>query len=229
MVVQVWWSRLLGRVSGVTAKPRRLFKYLLCGLCRSVDRDRLFSPRAPKVFILEPFVDIFCISKEAYGVSARLVELKAFIKFLEDKCDFVFNINSFDHRIKLQKCVYIAKILGWDCPHYSYNIYMRGPYSPDLTSDYYAIANQYLGLDNYVSHLPKFDADRFAQTVGGKDIGWLEIATTLLSVYKNNRQRMGHDELIAFALERTKEIKANYGDSFITQVLSDLVRYDLLT
>jgi uncharacterized protein YwgA len=189
----------------------------------------LFSLRAPKAFILEPSVDTFCISKEAYGVSARLVELKAFIEFLEDKCDFAFNINSFYHRIKLQKCVYIAKILGWDCPHYSYNIYMRGPYSPDLTSDYYAIANQPLVLNNYESHLPKFDIDKFVQTIGGKDIEWLEVATTLLSVYKNNKHRIRRNELIAFALERTKEIKANYGDSFITQVLSDLLRYDLLT
>jgi uncharacterized protein YwgA len=189
----------------------------------------LLSLRAPKAFILEPFVDISCISTEATGVNARLVGLKAFIKFLEDKCCFVFNVNRFDHRIKLQKYVFIAKMLGWDISHYSYNIYMRGPYSPDLTVDYYELANHQIQLENYEQLLPRFDTDKFTKTVEGKDIEWLEVATTLLSVYKNNKHRIGREELIAFALERTKEIKANYGDSFITQVLSDLVRYDLLT
>jgi uncharacterized protein YwgA len=36
-------------------------------------------------------------------------KLKTFIKFLSNKVGFTFDIDNFDHRIKLQKYVYIAK------------------------------------------------------------------------------------------------------------------------
>jgi len=47
------------------------------------------------------------------------------------------SLGSFNDRMKLQKLVYLLRELGHDCP-YSFDWYVRGPYSPSLTSVLYA-------------------------------------------------------------------------------------------
>ena len=47
-------------------------------------------------------------------------------------------IVKFDDRIKSQKVQYFAQIFGVS-PIYSFNLYIRGPYSPDLAHDLYEV------------------------------------------------------------------------------------------
>ena len=161
-------------------------------------------------------------------MNARLVELITFIQFLRDNCGFVFNINNFNHRIILQKYVFIAKSLGWNCPDYAYNIYMRGPYSPELAKDYYALDDEQISNTDYKKNLLKFDQVKFIQVIQGKTVDWLEIATTLVSLYNNNRHRMSHDELISFVYERATEIKSNHNPDFIAYIFHELEQYGLI-
>ena len=48
------------------------------------------------------------------------------------------NINTVEDRKEKQKAIYLAKVFGIDLG-YSYGWYVRGPYSPSLTNDYYEL------------------------------------------------------------------------------------------
>ena len=48
------------------------------------------------------------------------------------------DIESIDQRVTLQKAIYLAQAAGIPL-RYRYNWYVMGPYSPDLTRDYYAL------------------------------------------------------------------------------------------
>lgn len=47
-------------------------------------------------------------------------------------------LNTFDNRLKTQKMQYLAQLFGIT-PTYSYNLYWRGPYSPHLSKDLFAL------------------------------------------------------------------------------------------
>jgi hypothetical protein len=49
------------------------------------------------------------------------------------------NIDTIDDRKRVQKAVYLAQLPGVDLG-YRFGWYLRGPYSTDLTKDYYALA-----------------------------------------------------------------------------------------
>jgi hypothetical protein len=68
-------------------------------------------------------------------MDARLIVLRRFLEALgEDD-----TINGFDQRKRLQKAVYMGQLSGVDLG-YRYGWYIKGPYSTDLTRDYYALA-----------------------------------------------------------------------------------------
>lgn len=157
----------------------------------------------------------------------RLVELKAFISFLKERIGFDFDVENFNHRIALQKYVFIAKQLGWDNT-YSYNIYVRGPYSPDLANDYYALCKIEIGDIDYKKVLPSLDADRSSKILCDKGVAWLEVAATIESVYLGNRHRMNKKDAALFALERTKELKSGYSPVFIKDAFDTLMKTNLI-
>ncbi len=115
----------------------------------------------------------------------RLKILKVFLEALRKSIDFKFNVNSFDHRLKLQKLVYIAKSLGVPKLEYDFNLYLRGPYSPELADDYYNLVESVGICEDEVETLLSNEAFRkFAELVNGKDGLWLEIAATLIELKK---------------------------------------------
>jgi len=86
-----------------------------------------------------------------------------------------------DRRIRLQKIVYFSKQLGID---YNYSMYVHGPYSPQLTNDYYSLseddirdAPSYRGINEIY---PKIEELFKSETI------WLETAATIISVKKVN-------------------------------------------
>jgi uncharacterized protein YwgA len=156
------------------------------------------------------------------------VELKAFIEFLKDNLGFVFDVDRFDHRIMLQKYMFLVQLLDWGGKPYYYNIYMHGPYSPELAKDYYNLGTYQIGNGRYKAHLPIFNQTKFIQVVQGKGVDWLEIGATLLSLYNNNVHRMTRAELVPFVFERAKEIKSNFDDRYIANIFYELEQYGLL-
>ena len=145
--------------------------------------------------------------------------LASFVSFLEDSQLIDFNViqdeddNGFVNRLRMQKYVYLAKYYGLDLG-YSYTMYRYGPYSPDLTSAYYNLAES----DYTIQDLPTtFKAPEFVNLVGDKDENWLEIATTLLHQAKKIPDREA-------LVKRVESIKCSYPIEYIRGVLTDLTR-----
>jgi uncharacterized protein YwgA len=110
----------------------------------------------------------------------RLERLAKFIKALEYKGVFKFNINNFIHRLKLQKYVYLARKFGFDLG-YEYNMYIHGPYSPDLARDYYALDIQSVTGREELK-------EEFIRLIKGASERWLELAASILMIH----ERYGH-------------------------------------
>lgn len=132
------------------------------------------------------------------------------IKRLRDESD-----DGFENRLKLQKYVYLAKRFGLDLG-YHYNIHLYGPYSRQLTKDYYN-----LNPDDVCSaHTPHgLQHEEFMSSVGDKRPEWLEIAATI--IYEKNIETN-------FTLERLYLMKCEHTHGFIDSVYADLKDLNLL-
>ncbi|MEM2365691.1 MAG: hypothetical protein QXL06_01980 [Nitrososphaerota archaeon] len=113
-------------------------------------------------------------------VSIRKGVLAAFIRFLKDRLGYVFNVEEeFDKRFLLQKYVFLAKYFGLNLG-YGYSLYIYGPYSRELSDDYYELVRQNPLPE---ADLPSgFDAEGFIELVRGRDARWLEVAASILTV-----------------------------------------------
>lgn len=108
-------------------------------------------------------------------------------------------INTMDDRIGIQKVVCMVQEAGLQLG-YSYNWYVRGPYSPSLASDYYAIAQngaehsgQKLVLTEYARSVvlkvqPLLDPP---EEFNLGRVYWLELLASIL--YLRKRLRMSDD------------------------------------
>jgi len=150
-------------------------------------------------------------------------KLNRFIHLLNDKIGFSFNVEDFDHRLKLQKYVFISKYFGFN-HSYIYNLYIKGPYSSELAEEYYDMS-----LNEFNSNSLDMDIDSFSLLVKGKDIKWLESAATMLSLYStyksnyNNKNKINSHRLI----KETSTIKHRIDIDTIKTVYSDLDDFNL--
>lgn len=109
------------------------------------------------------------------------------MKSLKDNEIIDFNKDSFVHRLKLQKYVFIARKYGLDTG-YDYSLYIHGPYSSGLADDYYAI--------NDFSRAKKIELDtEFTKLVKNKSKKWLELASKII-VIKDRYDQISDDKLI---------------------------------
>jgi uncharacterized protein YwgA len=100
------------------------------------------------------------------------------------------NSSFFNNRLKIQKYVYLSKYYGLDL-HYVYDMYLHGPYSRQLASDYYSIAHNH---EKYNDKINTHIREQFFELVKDKDIEWLDIewldiewleaASTLISLHE---------------------------------------------
>ena len=102
-------------------------------------------------------------------------------------------VDTFVQRLKSQKIQYLAQLFGVS-PVYVFNLYLRGPYSPDLAHDLYQLKERNITpvkakfvpeeLESRFAELEKFLKDKY-------DIRQLEIITSLhwlLKVLKMPKQ-----------------------------------------
>ncbi len=127
----------------------------------------------------------------------------------------VGNRSNFDDRLISQKVQYISQLFGLT-PYYSFNLYLRGPYCPDLTRILYDIEpkNIIMGL--------KFSSpdmgERFKKVKGfikNKDSRKLELITTFHLL----RFLLGMRE--TSAVTRLKELK-NANDKEVKYVIEEV-------
>lgn len=117
----------------------------------------------------------------------------------------------FNNRLKIQKYVYLAKYYGLDM-QYDYNMYRHGPYSPKLAEDYYILAkNPRLYANRTSLDIP----NEFFESISNKNIEWLEVASTLLSLRRFFTDRES-------LLERAANMKEHIASETIGSVLMNL-------
>ena len=149
--------------------------------------------------------------------------LKGFIGFLERHGMLEFDIDGdgdrqFTNRLKLQKYVLLAKHLGMPF-HYTYGMYLYGPYSSPLAADYYTLARE---QDDILPDTTpdEFKKDDFLKAVHN-DPNWLEVAATIID-------RNEHTRIRASLMEKVFRIKSTFDKKFITGVMNDLEKHGLV-
>lgn len=64
------------------------------------------------------------------------------LKLALTELDVPISIKMLGERLLIQKAIYLAQSLGGVPLGYTYSWYVRGPYSPNLTKDYYALGTK---------------------------------------------------------------------------------------
>ncbi len=146
--------------------------------------------------------------------------LANFIRFLEDRGLVRFDVigdgdEEFSNRFRIQKYVFLAKNMGFKMP-YEYDIYLCGPYSKTLTSDYYDLARNRTEYERADGRLDgSFDADGFLRAIRDRTDKWLEIAATLI-------ERKPHCADRKDLVRRVKSFKDEPEPGYISGVLRKL-------
>ena len=109
--------------------------------------------------------------------------------------------DTFDHRLICQKKIYLLQSLGTDMG-YSYNWYVRGPYSPALTTYVYNNLDV-LSAISFSEYKLNSSAEANIDKVNGlsntkpEDLStplWYELLASILYIYKNrNSKSWGND------------------------------------
>jgi len=149
--------------------------------------------------------------------------LPTFIELLEEMNLVQFDIledteENFDNRFRIQKYVFLAEYFGLHLD-YVFSMYIHGPYSPDLTNDYYELAQD--GFEHPEELPDEFDINRFYSFVSPMDSTSLEAAATLLSLNENFHDRQ-------CLLDRVKNMKSHIALENIQDIFESLENNDLL-
>ena len=152
-------------------------------------------------------------------------KLGRFIKALEDAGIYKFKIDTFEDRLKLQKIVYIAHYFGVDLG-YTFNEYIRGPYSPELADDYYELNESWNSKElKDLKPLEDEKMEKLIEFLKGKSTHELEgIATGLmfLDILKirgiNDKEEL-RDLLIGIVKSR-KPFLSDIAEQIVDTVLS---------
>lgn len=86
-------------------------------------------------------------------------------------------LNSLDERIKCQKMQYFAQLFGVS-PAYHFNLYVHGPYSPDLAWDLYHVERQKISTERFVADELEEKFQSLKSFVNNLDVRKLEILAT---------------------------------------------------
>ena len=140
----------------------------------------------------------------------RIKELKSFVKYLEDCNIFKFKVNIFNNRLKLQKYVFLARKYGFNLS-YSYNLYIHGPYSPQLAEDYYTLGESAIEPEKITME------EGFIKLIKKKSDWWLELASTVVMISERYRD-MG-DEMMVKLVRNSKPFAS---ESEVEEVISKL-------
>lgn len=119
-------------------------------------------------------------------------------------------VDTFEERLKSQKVQYFAQLFGVSFS-YPYNLYLRGPYSPELANDLYLINKKRLKADED-KFVPEELEEKFTKLqkfVSGKDIRVLELSATLhwlINIAKLS-QKKAEEKLIELKQANPAEVK----------------------
>ena len=131
-------------------------------------------------------------------------------------------VDLLEDRIRSQKIHYLAQQFGV-VPSYSYNLYIRGPYSPDLACDLYQIKNNSIETEiiDFVPHELEKRFERLKTFIKGKSNRELEVITTLhwLIEVANFPKNKAIEKLVE--LKNASKIEINYAFNSIKKICKD--------
>ena len=142
-------------------------------------------------------------------------QLASFLKALDANSIMSFDKRRFNHRLKLQKYVFIARNFGFITP-YNYSLYIHGPYSSNLADDYYHIGSY---EDKEAAELDS----RFVKLVKNKSEVWLELATTIIMI-KERYENISYNKLI----DLVKTTKPFARSDYLAEIIRDLKKQNCL-
>jgi len=133
---------------------------------------------------------------------------------------------SFEYRLRIQKIMYfiVSKKLDSDL-NYSYSVYLRGPYSPDLSKDYFSISeNEFENTEDVLGENSSLKS--WIKQLNEKDSLWLEIASTLKMLKDSN---WTDKEAIDRVIEMKHNIlnQKNKDSSYVRRVLKEMIGLSL--
>jgi len=131
----------------------------------------------------------------------KLEKLLIYLKELNIKPE----LKSFENRLIIQKTACLLKMLGFDIK-YKFSMYVRGPYSPDLTKELYK--NDLNNFQGEVSKKEKEKLKKFKE-ITEMNPKYLELMTTYAFLEKEE----GYNEIEAKI--KLKQIKSFYSDHLI--------------
>jgi hypothetical protein len=145
--------------------------------------------------------------------SMTMEKRKKVIAFFKE-LGFEFDISRFDDRLMAQKLVCLLELKGIDLG-YSCSLYVRGPYSPDLTQDLYAFTREFemLKTESRLNTDEKETAGELGRIFGLKPVP-LEVGAT----YGYYAMRQNSDPLEA--LRQVKRLKPFYSEAQIALGIS---------
>ena len=125
-------------------------------------------------------------------------------------------VDTFEQRLKSQKYHYFAQLFGVVfC--YPYNLYLRGPYSPNLAHDLYEIKKNNIEVD-----VEKFVPDelekrfiKLKKFVSGKNLRQLEIIATLHWLLRTAKLPIEQAKNKLVELKNTKQSELNFAIKFL--------------
>lgn len=146
------------------------------------------------------------------------------LKLALDQLGLPARLSSFDDRLILQKAVYLAQAAGVDLGYF-FHWYLRGPYSPSLTRDAFAMASEINGgLDD--SDGWKFDETSIERLARLKPLireaqppqlaARLELLASVLFLLLNKRCQPGDNAGL-------REVLLRYGKQFTQEEIDDAV------
>lgn len=115
-----------------------------------------------------------------------------------------FSLTNLADRIRCQKLQYLAQVFKVS-PAYNFNLYLRGPYSPDLTKDLFE-AKEHIKLLQNIQFASQEMEERFLKLkkfVDSKELRQLELIATYHWLI--NEAKLSEDS----AVKKMKEIKTS--------------------
>jgi len=122
---------------------------------------------------------------------------------------FRFDVSKFDDRLIAQKLVCLLDIRGIDLG-YSCSLYVRGPYSPDLTLDLYAFTREFETLETGSRLTPQ---EKEVTGELGRIFGLKPVSLEVGATYGYYTLRQGSDPLEA--VRQVKQLKPFYSEAQI--------------
>ncbi len=142
--------------------------------------------------------------------------------------DYVFSMDEFPDRLRLQKLVYLLQASGVYLG-YNFSWYLRGPYCSILTANAFALDDIYGDMpDNVPLKFTKSEPQKrfkdFVKFVKGKDVDSLEIAASLHYLKKAHGDEYGDEKIKATVIEKQDRFER----STVDRIWEELKKWHLI-